>query len=72
MDLDLDYVLVYIDDILSLQRHGEMEENHLKKMETVLKRLDDIGFNANLHKLFFIQKEIKYLRFLLTLEGNKS
>ena len=38
MDLlgDLDYVLVYIDDILLLQRHGETEEDHLKKMEVVL------------------------------------
>ena len=33
MDLlgDLDYVLVYIDDILLLQRQGETEENYLKR-----------------------------------------
>ena len=52
MDLlgNLDYVLVYINDILLLQHHGKTEEDHLKKMETVLKRLNDIGFRANLRK----------------------
>ena len=32
MDLmgNLDYVLVYIDDISLLQRHGKTEEDHLK------------------------------------------
>ena len=37
MDLlsNLDYVLVYIDDIILLQRH-KIEEDHLKKMEVVL------------------------------------
>ena len=73
MDLlgDLDYVLVYIDDILLLQRHGEIEEDHLKKMETVLKRLNDIGFRANLRKSFFMQQEVEYLGFLLTSDGIK-
>ena len=41
---DLDYVLVYQDDILLLQRQGKTEDDHLKKMVTVLKRLNDIGF----------------------------
>ena len=73
MDLlgDLDFVLVYQDDILLLQRHGETEEDHLKKMETVLKRLNDIGFRANLRKSFFMQTEVEYLGFLLTTDGIK-
>lgn len=37
---DLDYVLVYIDNILLLQRHIELEEDHLKKIEVVLKQLN--------------------------------
>ena len=71
MDLlgDLDYVLVYIDDILLLQRHGKMEEDHLKKIEIVLKRLNDIGFRANLRRSFFIQTKVEYLGFLLTTDG---
>ena len=48
MDLlgDLDYVLVYIDNISLLQCHGETEEDHLKKMVVVLKQLNNIGFRA--------------------------
>ena len=68
MDLlgNLDYVLVYIDDILLLQRHGKTEEDHLKKMEVALKQHSDIGFRANLRKSLFMQQEVEHLRFLLT------
>ena len=57
MDLfqDLDYVLVYIDDILILQRQGETEDDHLKKIETVLSQLENKGFSANSRKSFLIQ-----------------
>ena len=68
----LDYVLVYIDDILLLQRYGETKEDHLKKMEVVLKWLNDIGFRANLRKSFCMQQEVEYLRFLLTADGIRS
>ena len=33
---NLDYVLVYIDDILLLQSHDETEYDHLRQMEEVL------------------------------------
>ena len=71
MDLldDLDYVLVYTDDILLLQHHGKTEEEYLQKMETVLKRLNDIGFWANLRMSFLMQQEVEYLGFLLTSDG---
>ena len=74
MDLlgDLDYVLVYIDDILLLQRHSKTEEEYLKKMEVVLKRLNDIGFKAKLQKSFFMQTKVEYLGFLLTTDGIRS
>ena len=68
---DLDYVFVYINDILILQPHGKSEEEHLTKMEVVLKQLNDIGFRANLHKLYFMQKEVEYLRLLLTINRLK-
>ena len=60
---NFDYLLVYIDDILPLQRHGELEEDHLKKMEIVLKPLNVIGFRAN--------QEVEYLGFLLTSDAVK-
>ena len=58
MFCDLDYVLVYIDDILILQRKNKTEDNHLIKIETVLSRLENKGFRANLRKSFFMQKRI--------------
>jgi len=66
---DLDYVLVYIDDILIIQREGESESDHLCKVETVLTRLQNKGFRANLQISFFMQKQVEYLGFLLTSEG---
>ena len=66
---DLDYVLVYIDDILIILREGESEADHLEKVETVLHRLQNKGFQANLQKSFFMQKEVKYLEFFLTNKG---
>ena len=73
MDLlgDLDYILVYIDDILIIQRAGETEQDHLNKIEIVLQRLQDKGFRANLRKSFFMQKEVEYLGYLLTADGIK-
>ena len=41
---DLDYVLVYIDNILVVQQKHETEEDHLQKVETVLERLENKGF----------------------------
>ena len=69
--IDLDYVLVYLDDVLIIQRQNETEEDHLMKIEAVLKRLNDRGFRANLKKSFFMQTEIEYLGYLLTSEGIK-
>ena len=73
MDLlgNLDYLLVYIDEILILQREGETEEDHLRKLETVLSQLEKKGFQANLRKTFFMQRELEYLGYLLTDEGVK-
>lgn len=65
----LDYVLVYIKNILIIQREGETEDDHLDKIETVLKILEDAGFRANLHKSFFMQKEVEYLGYTLTQKG---
>ena len=68
MDLfaDLDYVLVYIDDILVVQQKHKTKDDHLQKVETVLELLENKGFRANLQKSFFMQQEIEYLCYLLT------
>jgi len=38
---DLKYRLVYIDDILIIQKEGESKTNHIKKIEQLLKRLKE-------------------------------
>ena len=68
---NLDYVLVYVDDILLLQCQGESEGDYPIQIEVVLKQLNDIGFIANLCRSFFMKKEVEYLRFLLTTVGLK-
>ena len=68
---DLDYVLVYLDNILIIQKEGETEDDHLQKVEEVLKRLEDKDFRANLRKPFFMQQEVEYLGYLLTSDGIK-
>ena len=68
---NLDYVSVYIDDILILQKKDEPDEEHLQKIEMVLGRLQAKGFWVNLKKSFFMQPEIKHLGYLLTSGGIK-
>ena len=68
---DLEHVLVYIDGILIVQRIGESEADHMKQIKQVLERLDTKGFRANLRKSFFMQKEVKYFGYLLTIGGLK-
>ena len=58
---DLDYVLVYLDDILVIQREGESEEDHLNKIDEVLTRLEKMDFRANLRKSFSCKKRLNTL-----------
>ncbi len=72
MDLieTLEYVQAYIDDLLFITR-GTLED-HLDKLEEVLKRLGNAGWKANIAKSFFCTHEIKYLGYMLTRGGIKS
>ena len=54
---DLDYVLVYLDDILVIQREGESEEDHLNKIDEVLTRLEKMDFMVNLRKVFHAKRD---------------
>ena len=71
MDLmeTLDYVRAYIDDLLYMTR-GTLED-HLEKLEEILRRLRDAGLKVNAAKSFFCTDEIKYLGYLLTRGGIK-
>ena len=63
---DLEYMILYIDDILILQREDESDKDHLKNIESVLGRREAKGFRANPNMSFFMQPEIDYLGYLLT------
>ena len=56
---------------LIIQKEGESKDDHLQKVEEILKRLEDKGFRANLRKSFFMQQEVECLGYLLTSDGIK-
>ena len=60
----LEYVWAYIDDLLCISR-GSLED-HLAKLEEVLKRLCEVGLKVNAEKLTFCTLEIEYLGYILT------
>lgn len=64
---DLDYVRAYIDDIL-ITSSSSFEE-HMEKLDTVLTRLEQAGFRANVRKCFFAQTELDYLGYWLSRDG---
>lgn len=59
---DLDFVFVYIDDILIM---SENEEEHLKHLETVFQRLKSHSLRINNDKCAFGQSEINFLGFTI-------
>ncbi len=65
----LEYVRAYIDDLLCISR--ESFDNHLDKLEEVLKQLRDAGLKVNADKLTFCALEIEYLGYVLSKDGIK-
>ncbi len=65
----LEYVQVYIDDLLCISR--ESFEEHLVKLEEVLKQLRDAGLKVNADKSTFCALEIEYLGYVLSKDGIK-
>ncbi len=63
----LEYVRAYIDGLLCISRSSL--EDHLKKLEEVLRRLCNAGFKVNTEKLTFCALEIEYLAYILTRDG---
>jgi hypothetical protein len=65
----LEYVQTYLDDLLCISRSSL--ENHLKKLEEVLRRLCNVGSKVNTEKSTFCALEIEYLGYMLTRDGIK-
>ncbi len=64
---DLEYVRAYLDDLLCISRSSL--EDHIKKLEEVLRHLCNVGLKVNVEKLTFCALEIEYLGYILTRDG---
>ncbi len=65
----LEYVRAYLDDLLCISKLSL--EDHLEKIEEVLRQLCDTGLKVNAAKSTFCALEIKYLEYVLTRDGIK-
>jgi hypothetical protein len=63
----LEFVRAYLDDLLCISKL--ILEDHLEKLEEVLRRLRDTGLKVNAAKSPFYALEIEYLEYLLTRDG---
>ena len=56
----------YIDDILV---NGRTDEEHMKNLEAVFKRLNEYGFRLKLRKRQFFEESVEYLGKIISSEG---
>jgi hypothetical protein len=63
----LEYVQAYLDDLLCISKSSL--EDHLQKLEEVLRQLCDAGLKVNTDKSTFCALEIEYLGYILTRDG---
>jgi hypothetical protein len=65
----LEFVRAYLDNLLCISKLSL--EDHLEKLEEVLRRLGNAGLKVNAAKLTFCAFEIEYLGYVLTRDGIK-
>ncbi len=65
----MEYVRAYIDDLLCISKLSL--EDHLEKLEEVIRRLRDAGLKFNAAKSTFCTLEIEYPGYVLTRDGIK-
>jgi hypothetical protein len=65
----LEYIKAYLDDLLCISKLSL--EDHLEKLEEVLRRLHNAGLKVNAAKSTFCALEIEYLGYVLTRDGIK-
>ena len=61
---DLEYIRTYLDDLLCLTK--EDWDDHLEKVEEILKRLQKAGLKVNAKKSFFGRSKLEYLGYIVT------
>lgn len=59
---------VYIDDIIVF---GRSEEETLRNVDTIFKRLEEANLKVNIEKTHFMQKEVEFLGYIVGSEGIK-
>ncbi len=62
-----EYVQAYLDDLLCIFRSSL--EDHLEKLEEVIRRLCDVGLKVNTAKSSFCALEVEYLGYVLIRDG---
>jgi hypothetical protein len=65
----LEYVRAYLDDLLCIFKLSL--EDHLEKLEEVLRQLCDTGLNINADKWTFCALKMEYMGYVLTRDGIK-
>ena len=65
----LEFVRAYLDDLLCISKLSL--EDHLDKLEVVLRQLRNAGLKVNAAKSTFCALEIEYLGYVLTRDGIK-
>jgi hypothetical protein len=65
----LEFVRAYLDNLLCISKLSL--EDHLEKLEEVLRQLRDAGLKVNATKLTFCALKIEYLGYVLTRDGIK-
>uniref|UniRef100_A0A3B1KGI5 ribonuclease H n=1 Tax=Astyanax mexicanus TaxID=7994 RepID=A0A3B1KGI5_ASTMX len=65
-DLIFQIILVYLDDILVFSRTFS---EHVERLETVLRRLQETGLKIKIEKCHFLQEKVKFLGHQVSAEG---
>lgn len=65
-DLVFQIVLIYLDDLLVF---SQTFQDHLVRLETVLKRLRETGLKVKMEKCHFLQPEVKFLGHRVSAQG---
>ena len=60
--------IAYLDNILV---YSNMQQEHTKHVKDVLRCLQEVGLKLNLKKYKFNKPEVKFLRYIIGIEGIK-